>query len=243
MSEEPKRYYYSQADCLAPWERKSKKQYVPAAPLDYLAVSLLRKVVETAPLLEERLFEVVQAEDRRSSLADGELRKLTDERDKLNSDIKFIMQNYASIGDEIASNRLAQVRKRLDGIDRRISQATEPAVPSEARREQIRQVLDGLKTSPEWTKQAPDGALRRLLLLLVKTAVVDIDSRHVEFEFGVPKWLLDGPEGLSPDGLLACKATVKASDTEWLPLMRYRVWRLDGNEPVWVGIGMPGAYR
>jgi hypothetical protein len=215
---------------------------VPAASIEQLVLQVLQQVLLVAPNLKEILRKQVTRQFASDQLSQDGHADLKERHRKIGNQRTFILDNLESIGEDQAKIRLLKLAAEAAEIQRQIG-ASQSACNWDVGRigPTVDTVVNELGKSADALRTLSAVTIRRMLQLLIRKGVVDLESRSVEIEFSLPKWAFEQPEALKkalcPEDISARKCILEAQTEDSIPLVRFRVYWL-GNRQGYVGYGI-----
>ncbi len=235
------RYYYRARSFTHPGTSPTKRRYVPAEPIEKIVIQALQKALLSAPMLRGRLHAAIENNVKSTAGGNEEIEQIRTQRGKVEQQFDFITENLGLYGPQKSRQLLEQARVQLDDINRRLAKLeNQISIPDDEIKDKIDRLIQRLTEIPSTLEYIPRQTLARLLQIFVAKAEVDIDSRHLELEFRIPRWMLDDPDARSLKGPLAYETTLEASASDSLPLLRFRIFWLGLDDALYLGFGTPG---
>lgn len=180
---------YPKSEAIAP------TQLLPAAPVELLVLTQLRKVLLHAPALRQEIRSKAHGLFTEQAPIDLDVQKLEAERKQLDQQMSLLVDMMPSMGREAADAKAKELSTKRKAIERQLQAAAPKATPTPADLDRaVDHIIQTLTDSEDWVRQHRMLAVKQLLDLLLARCEVDLETRLVQIEFRLPKWALESPE-------------------------------------------------
>jgi hypothetical protein len=183
------RYYRVTQGRTNPKTNDVLSKLVPAEMLEEAAMQVLKDALSTFTDIEPVVRAVVEEEAAMLTGDVQNIEKLKKERQALEHQIDFYVEEMSLLGDEGVRHKTAPLRRKMLDISARIDVARQAAESStldvgetvRAVEASCRQVLTSFDTLTR-------SQIRHLLRALIKRTVVDLETREAVMEVHMPLW-------------------------------------------------------
>jgi len=168
------------------------RNWLPSGPLHRAVLEEMEALVCSLPDLRERIIGEIREQDRQRRGGSGEAERLMAELDKLAARLKSQVRRLGGDDDDIVNEAIDETTKQIRIIEDKLAGMNGgPALTDK----EIAAIADGIiKDLSAMLRAFADGgetSLRRLAETLISSAVADLDAHEVEFEFAIPKELIE----------------------------------------------------
>jgi hypothetical protein len=183
-----KRYYAVSRAFSAPTSNATLRRLIPAEPLEAAVIAALQLILTEGDQIRRRLTDIFRRELRAARQPSGDVAAFETEQAKIEQQMSFALEELDTVGRAALSRKMKALQARLKEIQEQVRRA-KTATPAVENADAIVDVIcDRLAKLGQELPTLPPAALRTVLRQFVAKLVVDLETRDVEVEFGVPDW-------------------------------------------------------
>ena len=215
------RYYGISRAYDAPDGNKLLRKLVPAEPVEQAVIEAVRATLLAMPNLRERVEHQVRAANAKRAQENEHLAEDLDERESIRRKLELIVDGFDNSMKDAIKEKLETLKRQLHAVDGRIAQsAAVPITDESAIQELVDRSVARIESLDKEISEASLATLPRLLQAMIRSLVVDLETREVTIEIDLPPFA-DGNVCLvnSP----ACKTGNEAHHASSCVLARFRL--------------------
>ncbi len=203
-----RRYYRVNRAFAIPDGDSIMRRMIPADQLEATILDAVRWALLALPDLRDRVEQRVRAELDVVAKDNAGLEELQEGRATIRKKLAMIIEQFNPEMQELVADEIGALKAQLHSVDQRIK-AAESAIPTDDAT--IDRVVDETVTAIEnlagTLGDAPPATLRNLLSVFVTRLEVDLETRALELEIGLPNSLSASDTEMCFVGDLACKTS------------------------------------
>ena len=182
------RYYAIHRGFTTPKRDKTMRRLIPAEPLEWAVLEMIRDMLLATPDLKERLIQQIE-QQRKQDKKPTDLAKLEAERKKIGQQIELAIDSLGSVGKDAAKAKLQQLEAKLTAVVNQIERARSNDKSDDRSAETIADDMIVRMTKLAGTLSTlPMPALRSLLTTLIAHLEVDMTTKAVAIDIAMPDW-------------------------------------------------------
>lgn len=183
-----KRYYRISRAHSAPDDQKVLRKQIPADPLEEAVLEAVKATFLSLPDLRERIGRQIQRVAEEQTVDSTERDELLAERDDIRKKLEMVIDHFDSDMQDLGQQKIGVLRNQLRSVEQRLAHCS--SAPPQGKQEieqRINQTVDAIHRLAEHLSTAPPATLRQYLKLFIRNLVVDLETREVLMEIGLPE--------------------------------------------------------